>query len=241
MLSLKELERYNRQVIFKKIGLKGQEKLKKSKALLAGLGGLGSIISTYLVRAGIGELIIIDDDIVELSNLQRQILYDETDIGQIKVKVAEEKLKKMNKNVKLKAVNARITKSNVLRLAKNCDLILDGTDNMESRFIMNEASIKLSIPFIHAAIEKNKGVSAVFMPGKACFACVYKESKKKQSIGVIGPAPGVAGSLSASQAIHILSGITKPEKSFITVFSLHDNKFDTLMIRRNPKCVVCRK
>jgi len=241
MLNKRELERYNSQIIFKKFGKESQEKLKKAKALLVGVGGLGSVISTLLVRAGIGELKIVDRDVVELSNLQRQILYDETDIGKSKAKLAKEKLRKVNKNVKIKAFKDEITKDNVLKYARNVDIILDGTDNMKARFALNHASVKLKIPFVHAGCEGFSGVCAVFVPKKACFACLYKECEEKKPISVLGPTPVLAGSMSSGYAIQMLSNTMKLKTSFMTVFSLIDNEFDTYLIKKDTKCAECGK
>lgn len=238
MLSRKEIQRYSRQII--EIGEKGQEKLKKSKALLVGIGGIGSAISTYLVRAGIGEIRIADSDFVSLSDIHRQILYDENDIGKLKVKVAKEKLKRMNRKVKVKTFAKRVTFENIMKIAEDVDIILDGSDNLGTRFVMNKAAIKLKIPFIHSGAQNERGICAVFLPKKACFSCLYQNKERKGSVGILGPAAGISGCLSAMNAINILTGELKLKNSFAIYFSLKEPKFHLLEIKRNPKCRECR-
>ena len=174
MLTPEEKQRYDRQIMIPGIGEAGQEKLKKARVVIAGTGGLGSPISLYLAAAGVGTLRIIDNDRVELSNLNRQILHWDKDIGKEKTKSAQEKLTQLNKHVTVETINTTIDEANVSRLTAGFDVIVDAMDNMPTRFLLNKAAIEHRIPFIHGAVSGFEGRAMTVIPGKsACIRCLY--------------------------------------------------------------------
>jgi len=175
MLTEDELTRYDRQIMMKGIGKDGQEKLKKARVFVAGAGGLGSPISIYLAVAGVGTIRLADHDTIELSNLNRQILHGDGDLGKRKVDSATQKLQNMNKDITVAAVAEMITEENVSKLVGDCDLIVDATDNLPTRYVLNRAAIEKNIPFFHGAVYGFEGRATTIIPGKtACLWCIYQ-------------------------------------------------------------------
>ena len=240
MLSKEEQERYDRQIIMRGIGEEGQEKLKRAKIVIAGSGGLGSPVATYLAAAGVGTLRIIDHDKVELSNLNRQILHWDKDIGTDKVVSAREKLTSLNNNVQIEAINDTIDESNVLSLVKGFDVIIDAMDNLETRFLLNSTAIELNIPFIHGAIYGFEGRATTIIPGKtACLRCIYQGIAPKEKFPVIGVVPGIIGCIEASEALKYLLHIGTLLSNRLLMFNGLSMKFTELPIKRNPSCEHC--
>lgn len=214
MLTLDELIRYNRHIILPEFGIAGQEKLKNSKVLVIGAGGLGSPVLLYLTAAGVGNIGIVDFDIVSESNLQRQILYDVQDIGKNKVEIAVNKLKKQNPNCNFTSYIFPFDKSNALEIIKNYDVVVDCSDNFQTRFLSNDACVILDKPLIFGAIYKFEGQVSVFnYKNGPTYRCLIPEIPDKDEIqpssqiGVIGVIPGVIGSIQASECIKVITGI----------------------------------
>jgi len=237
-----ELERYSRQILIRGFGEEGQQKLKNAHVLVAGLGGLGSPASTYLVAAGVGHLTILDAERVELSNLNRQILHWQLDVGRSKAGSAVEKLWGMNPKAKIESRLEKVTSENAVKLIKGADIVVDGMDNYPTRYILNEACVHNRIPFIHGAVEGLVGQLATILPGKGpCLRCIIpKEPPLKPVFPVLGTTPGVIGCLQAMEAIKLIVGIGKPLVGRMLFFNGEDMTFDIIEARRNPKCPVCK-
>lgn len=240
-LDPREIERYSRQTLIPGLGRTGQLKLKRSHVCVAGLGGLGSPACIYLVSAGIGHLTIIDEQRVEGSNLNRQVLHWEIDIGRPKPESATEKLTAMNPNVKVKSILERITPKNVGKLIKGADVVIDGVDNYRTRYLLNEACVRQGIPFVHGAVEGLVGQIMTIMPGKGpCLKClVPHEPPRKPMFPILGATAGVTGCLEAMEAVKIITGIGKPLVGQLLIFNGEDMSFEKIHISRNPRCPVC--
>ena len=238
-LSPEELARYDRQISV--IGVEGQEKLKKARVLIVGVGGLGSIVSLYLVAAGVGELVLLDEGVVELSNLNRQILYDTSDIGKPKVTVASEKLRRLNPWVSIKPIQARASEELLDKLVNEVDLVIDALDNWESRLVLNKVCVKHNKPLIHAGIQGFYGQLMVVVPRVTpCLQCIVPRSPLTPSkIPVLPPTPGVLGSLQANEAIKIITGIGKPALNKLIVYDGLKMEFTVVNVYRNPNCPIC--
>lgn len=238
MLTENELKRYERQIrIF---GADGQERLKNAKVFVAGAGGLGSAISIYLAAAGIGRIRIVDHEKIELSNLNRQILHCDEDIGREKAASAETKLKKINPDVSLEAVSETIEENNVLELVDDFDLIVDAMDNFHTRYLLNRTAIVKNIPFFHGAINGLYGQATTIIPGKtACLRCIFPEPPPSMTFPVVGATCGVIGCI---QVTEILKYIVKMGSSLENRLLLWDGfnaKIDEIEIERNPSCEDC--
>lgn len=235
-------ERYSRQLPI--VGKEGQEKIAKTSVLVVGVGGLGSIVTTYLALAGFGKIIIVDSETVEESNLNRQLLYRDYDIGKTKVLVAAERLKELNPDVEVVPINERLTKDNVEKIVSMADIVIDALDNWETRFLLNEACVKLRKPFIHAGVETFYGQLTTIIPGKTpCLRCIIpKTPPRKKFIPVIGAVVGVIGSLEATEAIKLVT--MSEEKTLagkLLLINLLDYEFNLLEVKRRPECPVCGK
>ena len=227
--------RYSRQESL--IGKENQRLLRSKIICIIGLGALGTNSSNLLARAGIN-LILIDDDKVDLSNLQRQNLYNEDDIGKNKAETAEKHLRKINSEIKIYFYNEELNKENI-NLIKS-DLVLDCTDNLETRFLINDFCSKHKIPWIHAAAIKNSGLIFNVIPGKACFSCIYKninEVERCEDLGILNTITALISSLQVNEAVKILLN-KKYEENLIRV-NLENNSFDKIRINKNPACEVC--
>ena len=240
MLTPKERERYDRQILIKDIGETGQEKLKGSKVLIAGSGGLGSPISIYLAAAGVGRIRIVDHDEVDLINLNRQILHWEKDIGRKKVDSAREKLLGLNPGVTIEAVRETITGDNVSRLAAGFDLIVDAMDNFPTRYLLNRSAIENNIPFIHGAVNGFEGRALTIIPGKtACLRCMYRGPVPKEKFPVIGVAPAVIGSIQATEVIKYIVRVGELLTNRLLVYDGLNMTFTEFKVAKNPNCEHC--
>ncbi len=219
------MNRYIRQTVLPTIGEKGQKAIKKSSVLLVGVGGLGSTISQYLVAAGVGTIGLVDADTVSLHNLQRQILYREPQVGLSKVLTAKQSLKNLNSEVILNAYNIQFTAQNALLLTKNYDIIIDGTDNYSTRYLLNDVCVGLNKPLIYGAIAEFYGQVSVFnYQGGATYRCLYPHAKDDNTIsppiGVIGMLPGIIGGIQAVEAIKIMTNIKDTLKNKLFTINL---------------------
>lgn len=239
-LSLEELLRYDRQI--KLLGPQAQEKLRKSRVLILGVGGLGSPVSLYLTAAGVGELILVDSERIELSNLNRQVLYTTKDIGRFKVEVAAERLKELNPQVRIRAYPTRANRELLDGLLKEVDLAIDCTDNWEIRLVLNEIAIRHGKPFIHAGVHGFHGQLLVVIPRTTpCLRCILPGRPVDQAdIPVIGTTPGVLGLLQATEAIKIITGVGNPLLNKLLIYDGFNMKFHEVSVFRNPNCPVCK-
>lgn len=242
MLTPKELERYDRQIMIDEIGKEGQEKLKNAKVFIAGAGGLGSSISTYLTAAGVGTIKIVDHDSAELSNLNRQILHWNNDIGRKKAASAEQKLQNMNPDIEVQGIDETITEKNISELAFGSDLIIDAMDNFQTRYILNKYAVDNNIPFFHGAVKGFEGRVMTVIPGKsACFRCLYKGPVPEEKFPVIGVLPGLIGCIQATEVIKYITGIGELLSNKLLLYDGLEMKFNVLKINRNPDCEHCGK
>lgn len=231
--------RYLRQLVFEKIGLKGQEMLANSRVVIVGLGALGSIAADMLVRAGIGKVVLLDRDFVELSNLQRQSLYSEEDLNEPKVFAAEKRLRKINSSIDIKAFFVDLDYGNV-NLLKS-DIILDCTDNFYTRFLINDYAVKNNIPWIYAAVIGATGTTFNVLPGNPCLGCIVKEPTALlgtcDTEGIVNTIPHAIASIQVTEAIKVLT--KQPANKFLVHYDLWDNKLTKIKVVKNPSCKPC--
>ncbi len=240
MLREEELQRYTRQTMIRGFGVEGQEKLKRAKVVVAGGGGLGSPIAIYLAVAGVGTIRIIDRDVVELTNLNRQVLHWQKDIGRRKVDSAAEKLGQLNDDIVIDPVAESMEASNIDRLVAGFDVIVDATDNLPTRFLLNEAAIRQKIPFVHGAVRGFEGRVTTILPGQtACLRCIYRGPLPQEKTPVIGVTPAVVGCLEATEAIKYIVGIGQLLANQLLVYDGLKMRFTTLAIRQDPNCSAC--
>ena len=240
MLTQDELTRYDRQIMLKGIGKDGQEKLKKARVFVAGAGGLGSPISIYLAAAGVGTIRLADHDTIEMSNLNRQILYGDGDIGKRKIDSAVKKLQNLNKDITVEAVAETITGENVSRLVGDFDLIVDAMDNLPTRYVLNRAAIEKNIPFFHGAVYGFEGRATTIIPGKtACLWCIYQGRVTEGKFPVIGVAPAVIGCLQATEVIKYITEIGELLTDQLLIYDGLNLEFTKLKVKRDPHCQHC--
>ena len=241
----KKLLKFSRQIILPEIGIEGQEKLFNSHALIIGLGGLGSPAGLYLVASGIGEITLVDSDNVELSNLQRQILYEINDIGEEKTKSAKEKLKKINPDCKINIFQEKFKKDNLVAQIKNCDIVLDCSDNFSTRFLLNSFCKLYNTPLVSGAALEWTGQLMTFSyeNSTACYRCIFHDDGKENlscaDNGIISPLVGIIGSMQALEAIKILCGIGNTLKNKLSIYYGLNAKWKTIELVADPNCPVC--
>jgi adenylyltransferase/sulfurtransferase len=238
MLTENELKRYERQIrIF---GVDGQERLKNAKVFVAGAGGLGSAISIYLAAAGIGMIRIVDHEKIELSNLNRQILHCDEDVGKEKAASAEEKLKKINPDVSLEAISETIEENNVLELVDDFDLIVDAMDNFHTRYLLNRAAIVKNIPFFHGAINGLYGQATTIIPGRtACLRCIFPDPPPSMTFPVVGATCGVIGCIQVTEIVKYIVKMGSSLENRLLLWDGLNAKIDEIEIERNPSCEDC--
>jgi len=240
MLTPSEQERYDRQIMIGEIGQEGQEKLKRSRVVIAGTGGLGSPIAIYLTAAGIGMIRLIDHDQVALSNLNRQILHWEEDIGRKKVDSARTKLRNLNRAVEIEAIAETVTEGNVSKLVNGCDVIVDAMDNLPTRYILNRCAIEKNIPFFHGAVSGFEGRVMTIIPGEsACLRCMYRGPVPQEKFPVIGVTPAVIGVIQATEVIKYLLGIGKLLTNRLLIYDGLEVTFSEFTVNKNPDCDHC--
>ena len=240
MLSQDELQVYDRQIMMPELGEEGQEKLKKSKVFIAGAGGLGSPVTIYLAAVGVGTIIIADKDVVEVSNLNRQILHWRKNVGQKKVESAREKISLLNSFLNVEIIDQTITEDNITGFTKGCDAIVDAMDNIKARFALNKAAIRWNIPLFHGAVNGMEGRATTIIPGKtACIGCMYKADIKLSKFPVLGVAPGLIGIIQATETIKYLTGMGDLLENRLLIYDGMDLKFKEFKLSRNPECTEC--
>tara|TARA_B100000749_G_C18407039_1_gene457393 strand:- start:172 stop:1212 length:1041 start_codon:yes stop_codon:yes gene_type:complete len=236
---------YSRQIILEELGESGQKKLFNSKIGIIGVGGIGSISALYLALSGVNFLRLIDQDTVETNNLHRQVLYRETDLRLPKVEVAKKRLSDINHNLKIDAISENLRRSNVLEMIEGLDCVVDGLDNMSTRYILNEACVKLNIPYVYGgAIGLEGNVSVFNPPHTPCLRCIYPNLNDRDlptcdTRGVIGATVGVIGTIQALESIKIISGIKGTLEGKLLFADLKTMDFVSIELKRNPNCSVC--
>ena len=240
-LTANDLQRYDRQIMIEEIGEKGQEKLKKARIFIAGAGGLGAPISIYLAAAGVGAIRIVDKDRVNISNLNRQVLYGDRDIGKKKADACLEKLTGLNQAIHIEALCETITDKNIAQLVRSFDLIIDALDNFPTRYLLNKVAIEKSLPFFHGAVNGFEGRVMTIIPGQsACLRCMYRGPIPKEKFPVIGVAPAVIGAIQATEVIKYITGAGELLINRMLVYNGLDMSFTELKIKKNPNCDHCR-
>jgi sulfur-carrier protein adenylyltransferase/sulfurtransferase len=245
-LSNDEIGRYSRHLLLSEVGLEGQRKLKAASVLLIGAGGLGSPIAMYLAAAGVGRIGLVDMDIVEVSNLQRQIIHGTEDVGRLKIESAAESIHSINPFVKVEMHQVKFTADNAMDIAKNYDIIIDGTDNFPTRYLVNDVAVLLKKPTIYGSIFRFEGQASVFWAEKGpCYRCLYPEPPPPGMVpncaegGVIGVLPGMIGTIQANEAIKIILGQGAPLIGRLLVLDALDMSFREMTLHKNPNCPIC--
>ncbi len=245
-LTHEEIGRYSRHLIMPEVGMEGQKKLKQASVLCIGAGGLGSPLAIYLAAAGVGRLGIVDFDIVDESNLQRQILHSTKDVGRSKLESAKDTLEQINPNVKVETHEIRLSSENALELFQNYDIIADGTDNFPTRYLVNDACVLSGMPNVYASIFRFEGQASVFaVPGGPCYRCLYPEPPPPGLVpscaegGVLGILPGLLGVLQATEVVKLILGQGQSLVGRLLLFDALAMKFRELKLRRNSECPVC--
>jgi molybdopterin/thiamine biosynthesis adenylyltransferase/rhodanese-related sulfurtransferase/molybdopterin converting factor small subunit len=238
--------RYSRQVLLSEVGRAGQERLLASRALLVGVGGLGSPVALYLAAAGVGTLGIVDPDVVEESNLQRQVLHDAEHLGRLKVDSAAEAIGRLNPDVAVVRYPVRLEAGNALEIMGGYDIVVDGTDSFPARYLMNDAALRLRLPVVHGAVFRFEGQATVLLPYQGpCYRCLFPEppppglSPSCAEAGVLGVLPGIIGSIQAAEALKLLLGIGTSLAGRLLTYDALAQEWLTLRVRRDPACPAC--
>jgi molybdopterin/thiamine biosynthesis adenylyltransferase len=244
--SNEQLERYSRHIILKEIGVKGQLRLGRGKVLIIGAGGLGAPAALYLAAAGVGTIGLADADVVDLSNLQRQVIHSTPDVGKAKVTSAQESLAAINPEVTVKAHRLLVNAANIMGLIREYDFIIDGTDNFPAKFLINDACVLAEKAFSHAGIIRFKGQLMTYIPGAGpCYRCAFEKPPPPAAVptcreaGVIGAMGGVIGSLQAMEAIKYLVGVGHPLTGALLTYDALTMEFRKIKLPRRPDCAVC--
>ena len=245
-LTREELVRYSRHILLPQVGENGQRRLKGSRVLLVGAGGLGSPVALYLAAAGVGTLGLVDFDAVDLSNLQRQILHGSAAVGSSKIDSARDRLYDINPNVHIEPYPTRLTSENALEIARGYDLIVDGTDNFATRYLINDTSVLLGIPNVYGSVYRFEGQASVFGAADApCYRCLFREPPPPHLIpncaegGVLGVVPGLVGTIQATEAIKILLGLGDTLVGRLLIIDALTMAFRSIEVRPDPECPAC--
>ncbi len=243
VFSASEWLRYTRHLQMPQVGVKGQQRLKNSHVLIVGAGGLGCPVSLYLAAAGIGHITIIDGDTVDLTNLQRQIVFTTDQIGQSKAECVKQRLLALNPEIHVESVVSHLTIDNADALVQQADLILDCTDNFSTRYLINDTCIRLKKPWLFASIYQFSGQCALFTPASACFRCLFPDKPTEvadcNTAGVLGVLPGLLGTLQANEAIKYLVGLPCPLENTLLIVEATDLTFKHIQLQKNIACTVC--
>ena len=245
-LSDEEIRRYARHLILPEVGLEGQKKLKAARVLAVGAGGLGSPLALYLAAAGVGTIGLVDFDVVDESNLHRQVLFSTADVGRPKLVAAAERLRGMNPNVRILPFEERLTSANALGIVRDFDVVADGTDNFPTRYLVNDACVLTGKPNAYASVFRFEGQASVFWAEKGpCYRCLYAEPPPPGLVpscaegGVLGILPGLLGVMQATETLKLLLGVGEPLIGRLVLVDALSMRFRDLKIRKNPACVIC--
>ena len=247
-LSREEIQRYSRHLIMPEVGMEGQLKLKRARVLTIGTGGLGAPLGLYLTAAGVGHLGLVDFDVVDASNLQRQVTFTTADVGKSKSEAAKARLSALNPAIEIVSYETRLTSENALDLFRDYDIIVDGTDNFPTRFLVNDACVLLGKPNVYGSIFRFEGQATVFgYPGGPCYRCLYPEPPPPGLVpscaegGVLGVLPGIVGSIQAMETIKLILGAGEPLVGRLLLFDALAMRFRELKLKKNPDCPMCGK
>jgi molybdopterin/thiamine biosynthesis adenylyltransferase/rhodanese-related sulfurtransferase len=247
-LTAEQRERYSRHLLIPEVGIEGQQKLLEAKVLLLGAGGLGSPAALYLAAAGVGTIGVVDNDVVDLSNLQRQVAHTTERIGTPKVDSAEETMKAINPDVEVVKYPVRLDASNIMEIIEGYDVIVDGLDNFPTRYLLNDASVRLKIPVVSAAILGFDGQLSVFAPYEGpCYRCLFREPPPAElapscgANGVLGVLPGTMGLLQATEAVKLVIGAGEPLIGRLLLYDALGATFQTVKVHRDPECPICSR
>jgi len=244
-LTPQQVKRYSRHIIMGDVGSKGQRKLLQSKALIVGAGGLGSPSAVYLALAGVGTIGIVDFDVVELSNLQRQILHHTPDVGRPKVQSAQDNILAYNPDINVVLHETRLESHNAMEIIGQYDIVINGADNFATRYLVNDACYLLKKPLVDGSILIFDGQATVFLPGEGCYRCLFPSPPPPGMVpncaeaGVLGALTGLVGSIQATEALKLLLGIGKSLSSRLLIIDALDMSFREVKLKRNPKCPLC--
>ena len=241
-----QIERYSRQILLPDVGGKGQEKILSAKVLVIGAGGLGSPAALYLAAAGVGRLGIVDSDKVELNNLQRQVLHSTKTVGELKVESAKRTLSNLNTDIEVIPYNIRLTSANIMDVIKGYDIVVDGSDNFPTRYLVNDACVLAKKPLSHGGIFRYDGQAITIIPGKsACYRCLFPEPPPPglvpscQEAGILGAVAGVIGVIQANEVLKLILGTGSPLAGKLLIFNALDSSFRTVRVPKNADCPVC--
>jgi len=240
-----QIERYSRHILLQDVGVEGQEKISNSKVLVIGAGGLGASILFYLAAAGVGTLGIIDGEVVDLSNLQRQIIHFTFDIGKAKVQSAKEKIEQVNPNVKVITYNEFFNANNAFDIIKDYDFITDGTDNFSTKFLINDACVLAGKPFSHGGVLQFEGQTLTHLPGTVCYRCVFHSPPPSNVVptcsqaGVLGAVVGMLGTIQATEVLKFLVNTGELLTNCLLTFNAKSMNFRTIKINENKECLIC--
>jgi adenylyltransferase/sulfurtransferase len=245
-LSKDEILRYSRHLIIPEVGVEGQLKLKQARVLLVGAGGLGAPLGLYLAAAGVGRIGIVDFDVVDVTNLQRQVIHGTSDVGRKKLDSAADSMREINPNVRIDKFEVALTSENALDILKDYDLVIDGTDNFPTRYLVNDACVLLGKPNVYGSIFRFEGQATVFAyEGGPCYRCLYPEPPPPGLVpscaegGVLGILPGTIGLIQATEAVKLILGIGEPLVGRLLLYDALGMRFRELKLRRNPECPMC--
>ena len=245
-LTNEEIARYSRHLIMPEVGVEGQRRLKAARVLMIGTGGLGAPTGMYLAAAGVGTLGVVDFDVVDASNLQRQIVHGTKDVGRPKIESARDRLNDINPNVKIEAYETKLTSENALELFREYDMVVDGTDNFPTRYLVNDACVLTGKPNVYGSIFRFEGQASVFWAARgACYRCLYPEPPPPGLVpscaegGVLGVLPGIVGAIQANEAIKLILGGGEPLINRLLLFDAWKMRFRELKLRKDPECPVC--
>jgi adenylyltransferase/sulfurtransferase len=245
-LTREEILRYSRHLLIPEVGMEGQKRLKNASALIIGMGGLGSPVALYLAAAGVGHIGLVDYDVVDSSNLQRQVIHGTSRVGQLKVESARDRMLDLNPDIEVTVYNEPFTSENAMRIAREYDVLIDGTDNFPTRYLTNDVSVFLGKPNVYGSIYRFDGQVSVFDASRGpCYRCLFPEPPPPGLVpscaegGVLGVLPGTIGSLQANEALKLLLGIGEPLIGKLLLYNALDMSFDFVKLKKNPKCRVC--
>ncbi len=245
-LSKEEVMRYSRHLIMPEVGMDGQLKLKQAKVLCIGTGGLGAPLGLYLAAAGVGRIGLVDFDVVDSTNLQRQVLFGTSDVGRPKIEAAADRLRNLNPDIQIDTFEVQLTSENALDILKDYDIVVDGTDNFPTRYLVNDACVLLGKPNVYGSIFRFEGQITIFgYPDGPCYRCLYPEPPPPGLVpscaegGVLGVLPGIVGTIQAAETLKLIIGKGDPLVGRLLLFDALGMKFRELKLRKNPECPVC--
>ena len=244
-LTPQQVQRFSRHIIMPQVGSMGQRRLMDASVLLVGAGGLGSPLAMYLAAAGVGKIGIVDFDDVDITNLHRQLLHGMGDIGRPKVDSAEDTIREINPDAEIVKINKHINSENAMEIAEDFDILIDGTDNFPTRYLINDLGVLMNKPVVHGSIFMFDGQVTTFLPGQGCYRCLYPAPPPPGMVpscaeaGVLGVLPGIVGSLMATEAIKLILDVGKPLVNRLLMVDALDMDMRTVKIRRDPNCPAC--